>query len=470
MEVVVNSSKISTTALALAASTLLLASTAAVFTVEADAARPKAPKNVIVMVGDGMGFGAVDLLSLYQQGRSFGAFSGDPGSVRLLKGQKPTQVFERFPVRTSMSTYGLGGSYDPALIWSSFDQPKVGANDSAATATSMSTGLKTPYGVVGRDGGGNDVENLTERAAAVGKSAGVVSSVPFSHATPAGFSTHNGSRNDLWGIAHSMLTSDLDVIFSPGHPWYNDNHQPLATPAYSYLSPADYEAVSTGATGFTYVHSTSDFEALASASLPTGDTAPRYVGLAEVGSNLQWGRSGATNGVLPGSVPANDVPSLATMAVGAANTLAVDRDGFFLMIEGGAIDLAAHRGQTTRLIEETQSFAEAVRQVVAWVEAKSSWGETLLIVTADHETGYVVGQGSGAGNAGPDWVAWSGRAGQLPLVQYSTSGHTNQLVPLYAKGIGSDALMAAADQSDPVRGRYLDNTEIAQAVFRWWKR
>ena len=84
----------------------------------------------------------------------------------------------------------------------------------------------------------------------------------------------------------------------------------------------------------------------------------------------------------------SSVPDLATMTRGALNVLDDDPDGLFLMVEGGAVDHAAHVGQSGRLIEEELAFDDAVDAVVAWVEARSSWSETLVIVTGDHETGY----------------------------------------------------------------------------------
>src|SRR5699024_6999886 len=118
----------------------------------------------------------------------------------------------------------------------------------------------------------------------------------------------------------------------------------------------------------------------------------KVFGLAQVATTLQQGRGGDSEGKLPGEVAFNEnVPDLPTMSEGALEVLGQNEDGFHLMIEGGAIDWTGHANETTRNIEETQDFNAAVESVVDWIETNSSWDETLLVVTADHETGYLGG-------------------------------------------------------------------------------
>ncbi|MBD8030592.1 alkaline phosphatase [Corynebacterium gallinarum] len=421
---------------------------------------PSEPKNIIYMVGDGMGFNHVAATNLYETGQTKYQVEGEADAEALeeLPGEA-VQVYEDFDL-VGMTTYQHGGSYDPVQAWNDHNYVNTGSiTDSAAAGTAMATGAKTTNGAIGLDHEGNAVENTSERALAVDKAAGVVSSVPFSHATPAAWAAHNENRNDYQGIATEMLNSDLDVIMGAGHPLYDDSNNLRDTPRYQYISETDFNAVSNGDTDFTYVEDNADFEALANGDV---EDDAQYFGLAQVASTLQQGRDGFSTA--PYSVPQNDVVDLATMSEGALNVLGQDEDGFHLMIEGGAIDWTGHANDISRNIEEQQDFNNAVDAVVAWVEQNSSWDETLLIVTADHETGYLSGQ-----DELPNWKALTGEVGEVPAHGWYSGNHTNQVVPFFFKGAGSEDIKASIVGADPVRGGFIDNVTIANLTFgKWW--
>ncbi|HSK32848.1 MAG TPA: alkaline phosphatase [Propionicimonas sp.] len=416
----------------------------------------KAPKNVIVMIGDGMGFNQLDAAGLYRYGTSAAqvAVNANTGAIVRAPG---TQVPElaAADVKLAVRTTQFGASYDPAKAWSSFGYVLKNPTDSAAAATAMATGVKTDNGAIGVDPNNESVQNLTELAVATGRSAGVVTSVPISHATPAGFTAHESSRSSYRAIARDQLRSKLSVVMGAGNPWYTDNGKVRSTAKYTYLYKSDYQKLRDRRSGFTYVASKASFDKLTKGAAPK-----RVFGLARVASTLQQKRSGTTSRT---GAKRNAVPSLATMAKGALNVLDADRDGLFLMIEGGAIDWANHANQKGRLVEEGSDFLKAIAAVNAWVETKSSWDETLLIVTADHESGYLAGAG-----ADPNWTMLTGRAGSVPAMSWHTGGHTSQLVPFYARGSAASAFTAAVIGQDPVRGAYLDNTSIQQVVAGLW--
>lgn len=422
------------------------------------------PKNVIVLIGDGMGYNAVDQASSYRYGVTKNQVVVVPatGSIRHMPG-KSSHVFEKFPVQVGASTYSLSGRgmYEPRDAWADFSWVAEGPTDSAAAGTALATGVKTLNGVLGLDGNGSRIENLTERAQKLGKATGLVTSVPFSHATPASFGAHNADRNDLVGVTSEYLNGDLDVVIGAGNPAYDDSHKLLATPSYQYVNAADWTRLKAGQTPFKLLQKTADFEALAT----TTKTPKRVFGAVEVGSTLQQKRAGAAEAVAPFTAPRNDVPDLATLAKGALNVLDEDKDGYFAMIEGGAIDWSGHANNSATSIEETLEFSRAVDAVVNWVETKSSWNDTLVIVTADHETGYLTGAG-----ADPTWTAITGAKGQVPAISWHATNHTNQLVPVYAKGAGSAKIQARATGIDPVRGAYVDNTDLANVLLEdLWK-
>lgn len=421
----------------------------------AASADSRAPKNVIVMIGDGMGYNHQNNASLYKYGQAYKQVSGTPGNVVEEQGTA-SFGFQSFPTQVDMTTYWHDGSYDPEQAWSDFEYVKDNPTDSAAAGTAMSTGVKTYNAGLGVDYDGNPVENISERAISMGKSAGSISSVNYWHATPASYVVHHPDRNAILEITNQEILSEMTVIMGAGHPYYDDDNTKLEAPDWeSNISQADFQSLEAGEHGWSLVDDKSEFE-----SLTTGDTPDRVFGIAQVSSTLQQGRSGKS--VEPYDVPFNEgVPSLATMAKGALNVLDNNEQGFSLMIEGGAIDWAGHANDTARDIEETLEFVDAVDAVTQWVETNSSWDETLLIVTADHETGYLSGPESN-----PDWTELTGEEGSVPGLSWNHTNHTNQLIPVYAKGAGADALAALATGNDPVRGAYLDNTDLANLLLQ----
>lgn len=421
-----------------------------------------APKNIIYMVGDGMGYDHVAAANLYDAGQTRYQVEGPVGSDLFMADAEAVQVYEGPEWnKLGMTTFQAGNSYDGERAWADHNYVNESYTDSAAAGTAMATGVKTANGNLGVDVALTALENTSERAKEQGKAAGVVSDVPFSHATPAAWAAHVESRNNYHEIARQMIDGDLDVIMGAGHPFFDNDNLELSEAEYRYIAEAEYTSLLNGGTDFEFFDNDETFRALAA-----GDVEPdtRYFGLAQVGSTLQQGRSG--DSLAPYSDPMNDVVDLATMSEGALNVLNQDEDGFHLMIEAGAIDWAGHANDIARDIEEVRAFNDAVEAVVAWVEENSSWNETLLIVTADHETGYLSGAGEGE-----FYRALTGEAGQAPTHQYYSDNHTNMVVPFYFRGAGSADIMDSVTGTDPVRGDYIDNITVANLTLdTWWAR
>lgn len=416
-------------------------------------------KNVILLISDGWGYNQILATDYFMDGKA------------------GTQGYERFPTKVAMSTYSFGeitksddnlSVYNPSM-WLDFEIFKNRPTDSAAAGTAMSTGLKTYDAAIGMDQDLNVLRHVTADFEQMGKATGVISSVEFSHATPASFVAHNASRNNYSAIANEMITSSAtDVIMGAGNPLYDDNGMARTTVAdkyYSYVGGrATWDALVAGslvndADGdgdmdkWNLIQTKTDFEAL-----QTGDAPNRLIGVPQVYTTLQQARGGEAKADAY-SVPLNaNVPTLDVMTRGALNVLDNDSDGFFLMIEGGAIDWAGHANQSGRLIEEQADFNKAVNAVCDWVEQNSSWSETLVIVTGDHETGYLTGTKDAY-----DAVLNNGK-GVMPTMAWNSGNHTNQLIPFFAKGMGAELFKKVADEHDPVRGNYLDNTEISTVI------
>ncbi len=389
-----------------------------------------APRNVVLFIADGAGFLHFEAARLQE---------ADPTGW---------QVYDGWPVRLAMCTSPHGGVYDPEQIWRDPQWCDRDPTDSAAAITAMTTGVKTINGRLAVDPDGAPLTTLAQAMAASGKATGAVTTVPFVHATPAGFAVAHPDRGAYSEIARLMLgDADLDVIMGAGHPWYDDGGRRLDDADYRRVGDAaTWDSLVAGDLGssaagcWSLVSTRAQFQALAG-----GPTPRRVVGVPMARETLQEQRDG-DHGAAPFAVPFNaDVPTLAEMALAAQNVVDGDPDGFCLLIEGGAVDWASHDRRAGRMIEEMTGFNLAIEALMTALDERGLLGETLVVVTADHEYGHL--------------------AGPVPKHEFLTGQHTNSLVPLFARGPGGERLASCADRLDPVRGPYLDNSELGAMLM-----
>ncbi len=407
------------------------------------------PKNVIIMIGDGMGKQHIQVANYY------------------LEGKDSVQSYETFPVKLYCSTYSgtitksgkYTTSYDSKTAWSDFEYLKLKPTDSAPAATAISSGRKTYDGSIGMSLDSMRLVHFFDIAKQKGKSTGVVTSVQLSHATPAGFVAHNRMRNNYSEIAQEMIDSKADVIIGCGHPDYDDNGDKVDSSNYDYVGGADYwKKLKSGYNGWKLIETKEEFEQEAKKA-----SSKRLFGVPKIKSTLQQGRKGDIR-ANPFVVPfVQSVPNLTTISLAALNTLNQNKNGFCLMIEGGAIDWAGHGNLSGRLVEEIDDFNKAVNTVIQWIEKNSNWDETLLIVTADHETGYITGPNESDNNPFTNPIINKGK-GNLPEFRWNHKSHTNSLVPFYAKGKYAEMFKIFADEYDLLRGYYITNSEISIAL------
>lgn len=377
----------------------------------------------------------------------------NPSTVRLLA----TQLQAGGQITVNRQTAPLAYDY---LIWDS-------VTDSASAGTALASGRKTYSSAINYVDTGTSLEPvpfITQQMRQMGKKAGVVTTKPFTDATPAVFGTQNLYRDNELAISHDMIHNGLlDVIISPGHPEFGSGGVPR-TPSYTTVSEADLQALRAGVGGWTFVDDNAVLRGIAQGSVPAPD---RLFGLVPVSSALNSRNTvGQTNAYdprvhTPGNIPPGVVPfvmpDLPELASAALNVLSRSENGFFVMIEGASVDSAAHANNLPQLIEEHLAFNRAVDRVIDWVETHSSWDETLLIVTSDHGNGLFLGPDS-ANVAFQDPIPTA--AGQLPLGIWWTTNHTNELVPLWTRGPGSELFGQLVDGIDPRRGPYNDNTDV----------
>ncbi len=333
-----------------------------------------APKNIIYMIGDGMGKNIAVGAKCYREDELYGG--------KLAMNYLPTEGRQ--------STY------------SSNEQ----ITDSAAGGTALATGFKTDNGVIAMNTDLNaNYKTLLELAAEQGKSTGIVATKSVTDATPAAFTAHVQARDMQVEIANQQLAKladgTLDILLGGGNQYFND------------AEGKNSDAIAAAeAAGLTY---TSDFEVAKEANFPIAGI------FADGELNTNEGHS----------------PHIAAMTDLALNKLSNDgnENGYFIMIEGSQIDSWNHLNNFKDAADETYEFDCAVAVAMRYVALNP---DTVLIVTADHETGGL----SIVANPTQDTVSGSSR--------YSTNGHFWMDVPVYAAGYSTEAL-----------GGYQENAEVA---------
>ena len=226
--------------------------------------------------------------------------------------------------------------------------------DSAAGATAYACGLKTYNGAIGMDAARTPCRTVLEEAEARGMATGLVATSRLTHATPASFASHVESRAEEAEIAAQMVVSGVDVMFGGGRSFFTGrtDGRDLAR-----------ELTEAGAT-----------VALDGAAFDDLASTPAVALLADSHLAYEVDRD------------ATDEPSLAEMTSRALDLLAEagGGDGFFLMIEASRIDHAAHGNDPVGHLGDILAYDEALAAALAWAEAQ---GSTLIVATADHETG-----------------------------------------------------------------------------------
>lgn len=303
------------------------------------------PKNIIFIIGDGMGFAQVQ--------------------ATILASDQPLN-FGRFPVTGICHTK----SYDNVIT------------DSGAGGTALATGKKTNNGMIGMTPDSIELKSMIDIFSSLGKSTGVVTTCALTHATPASFLAHNLTRNDKEDIAADISTSPVDVLIGGGMADFTDRKD-----------------------GRNLVEEmkTNGWEVLTCLMEAEGKSPKLLVFTSDehpVAANK--GRE-------------DEMQHSVSVAIDALKS---DTDGFFLMIEGSQIDWAGHDNDSAYLIAEMLDFDRTLGTVLDFAEQD---GNTLVVVTADHETG---------GLTLPENQNNSSKT----ILSFSTKDHTASMVPVFAFG------------------------------------
>jgi alkaline phosphatase len=307
------------------------------------------PKNIIIMIGDGMGLNQVYTSLLADN----------------------TSAFRRF------NSLGL------SITCSSNNL----ITDSGAGATAISTGYRTNNKSIGVSPDNKTLKNIFEYAGDVGLATGLVVTCSITHATPAGFVAHVSNRSEEEDIAEMFTESKIDVAIGGGMKFFNsrkDNQDlisKLKSEGYTVLSSID--------------------------ELKKFNNSNKFYALLEKEALK----------------PADKREySLSTLVKSALDRLSQNKKGFILMVEGSQIDWGCHANSKDQFTNELQDFNKAVNSVLNFAQKD---GNTLVVVTGDHETGGVSIVGGDLGGTNLD-------------VKFTTKDHSANAVGIFAYGPGED--------------------------------
>ena len=296
------------------------------------------PKYVFYFIGDGMGVNQVLGTEMYQS-----ELKGEIGVTPLL--------FTQFPYATFAHTYSATN----------------GVTDSAAGGTALATGSKSKNGGIGVTKDLVEVTSVASWAKANGYRVGVSTSVSVDHATPASFYAHENSRNNYYQIGLDLIEANFD--FYAGSDFLDPTNQ-KAKDGKTYDNLYDLTAKA----GYTLVRGYKEYQKKAKKAEKMILFQPEAA-------------SAKDNSAIPYAIDRKKGDmTLSEITRAGINFLSKNNEkGFFLMVEGGKIDWACHSNDGATALTEVQDFDNAIKVAYEFYEQHPE--ETLIVITADHETG-----------------------------------------------------------------------------------
>lgn len=314
-------------------------------------------KNIIMMIGDGMGPQQVGLLQDFATHSKTDIYKNRDTAL---------EMFANSGQVAFSSTTPVGG-----LVV-----------DSACSATQLATGKPALSEVVGLDIDGNSTETILEMAKAAGKATGLISDTRITHATPAAFASHQAHRSMENEIAVDMLENNVDVMLGGGlRYWLPQGSSSDNTALVELINEPTVRIKSKRKDDRNLLTEaeTAGYELAFNVDQLDAVEGGKVLGL--------FSYSAMLDGIAYSTCKKADSciqPSLAEMTTKALDILSKDEDGFFLMIEGGQIDWAAHNNDAGDMLHQLLKFDESIQAVYDWVKDRD---DTLVVITADHETG-----------------------------------------------------------------------------------
>jgi len=315
----------------------------------ASSAHAGRPKYVFYFIGDGMGFSQRQLAELFLKEKE----------------KDPTRKL----VMNSLDVTGVITTHSANSL----------ITDSAAAGTALASGVKTNNGVIGKDPAGNNVATLIDAAEAKGMATGIITTTRLTHATPAAFVSHNISRHNEAEIALDFLASEVEFLAGGGIRYFIPSN---SRPRFKDVRGNDLYSKRKDNFNLVGKFMEKGYQAYIGMQGATEFTDADFTKMEKVLAIFD-------NSHLPYEIERRhkfkSVPSLARIVESGIEVLQQDPDGFFMVIEGGRIDHAAHSNDPVSVIYDTLALDEAVREAHEFYQRHKD--QALMVVVADHETG-----------------------------------------------------------------------------------
>jgi alkaline phosphatase len=267
-----------------------------------------------------------------------------------------------------------------------------------------------------------------------------------------------------------IFDSGLDILMGCGNPDYDNAGNKAVTPDYGYIPKTAWDALCAGTAAndrnadgipepWILVNEIQDGKVSG-----TNGSFTHTICIPRAHDTLQQSRAGDSQAEAYAVPFTQGIPTLADMTISALDLLSSGQKGFMLVVEGGAVDWANHANQSGRMLEEAGDFERAVEAVLRWINEHPAWSNAFVIVTSDHESGYLQGTVPGSG---PYSEIKNNGINKAPGMSWLSTGHTNSLVPIFARGGSAARFTAVIAGKDARYGSYIDNIVIGKQILAY---
>ncbi len=356
----------------------------------------KKAKNIIIIVSDGMSIGTLNMTDLFL-------------SRKTGNGSNWLQLYRENKISRALMDMSSANSI---------------VTDSAAASSSWGGGFRINNGAINVSSTGENYLPIWQKFKKVGKMAGCVTTVPITHATPAGFCVNSKSRNDQENIAEKYLDLGFDIMMGGGNDYFSSEKRKDKRNMYQEFAMAGYQVVKTRNEMFA--------------------------------ANINRPILGVfADGGLPYTIDRNNskeliesTPSLAEMTQKAIDRMKNNPEGFVLQVEAGKVDWAAHGNDIAGLIYDQTSHDEAIKVAMDFAAINN---DTLVIITTDH------------GNSNPGVISGSDANDNFDAIQ--NYKHSNEWI---LNGFGKETTISQIKERIEYANNFNVTDEEAKLILGYY--